>query len=53
MPLLDPDGLTTRRYAVLSLPSTFFVDRGGTIRHLEIGGPLTEDRIRDGIAKAS
>lgn len=52
-PLLDPDGATTRRYGVLSVPSTFFVDRQGIIRHLEIGGPMTDEQIRLGIAKAS
>jgi hypothetical protein len=53
VPLLDPDGNTTRRYGVLSLPSTFFVDGKGIIRHMEIGGPLSEQVIRQGIEKAS
>ena len=52
MPVLDSDGQTTRRFGVLSLPSTFFVDRTGVIRHLELGGPLSEDQIRVGIGKA-
>jgi thiol-disulfide isomerase/thioredoxin len=52
-PLVDPDGATARRYGVLSVPSTFFVDGQGIIRHLEIGGPMTDDQIRLGIAKAS
>jgi thiol-disulfide isomerase/thioredoxin len=52
VPLVDSDGQTTRRYGVLSLPSTFFVDRAGTIRHLEFGGPLSEEQIRLGIGKA-
>jgi thiol-disulfide isomerase/thioredoxin len=53
VPLLDPDGNTTRRYGVLSLPWTFFVDREGIIRHMEIGGPLSEERVKQGIEKAS
>jgi thiol-disulfide isomerase/thioredoxin len=52
VPILDSDGQTTRRFGVLSLPSTFFVDRTGVIRHLELGGPLAEDEIRLGIGKA-
>jgi thiol-disulfide isomerase/thioredoxin len=50
--VLDTDGATTRRFGVLTLPSTFFIDRDGVIRHLEIGGPLSEEKIRAGIAKA-
>src|SRR5436309_1014822 len=42
-PILDTDGATTRRFGVLSLPSTFFVDRSGVVRHLELGGPLSDD----------
>jgi thiol-disulfide isomerase/thioredoxin len=52
VPILDSDGQTTRRFGVLSLPSTFFVDRAGVIRHLELGGPLSEEQIRLGIGKA-
>jgi thiol-disulfide isomerase/thioredoxin len=51
-PVIDGDGQTTRRYGVLSLPSTFFVDREGVIRHLHLGGPMTEAAIRTGIEKA-
>ena len=51
-PVLDINGETTRRFGVLSLPSTFFVDKNGVIRHLELGGPLSEAQIRTGIAKA-
>ena len=51
-PVLDPQGKTTTRYGVLSLPTTFFVDRGGVIRHIHIGGPMTGEQIQEGIAKA-
>ena len=50
-PVLDIDGATTRRFGVLSLPSTFFIDRAGVIRHLELT-TLTEEQIRTGIRKA-
>jgi cytochrome c biogenesis protein CcmG, thiol:disulfide interchange protein DsbE len=52
VPILDPDGQTTSRFGVLSLPSTFFVDANGVVRHLEFGGPLTDDQIKLGIQKA-
>ena len=50
-PVLDGDGATTRRFGVLSLPSTFFVDRTGVIRHLELTA-MSEAEIRTGIQKA-
>lgn len=37
VPLLDVGLATSRRYALASVPSTFFIDAGGTIRHIEIG----------------
>lgn len=52
-PVLDPEGKTTNRYGVLSLPTTFFVDGSGVIQHIRIGGPMSEDEIERGIAKAS
>lgn len=50
-PVFDSDGATTRRFGVLSLPSTFFIDKDGVIRHLELA-QMTEERIRNGIRKA-
>ncbi len=50
-PVLDSDGKTTLRYGVLSLPSTFFVDKDGVIRHLELS-PMSEEQVRTGIRKA-
>lgn len=50
-PVLDSDGATTRRFGVLSLPSTFFVDKDGVIRHLELTA-VGEAQIRNGIRKA-
>jgi len=50
-PVLDGDGATTRRFGVLSLPSTFFIDKTGVIRHLELTA-MSEAQIRTGIQKA-
>jgi thiol-disulfide isomerase/thioredoxin len=55
IPVLDLDIGTSTRYGILSVPTTFFVDKDGVIRHLEIGvgtRALTDDQIKRGIAKA-
>lgn len=51
-PLLDVDGGLARRYAVVALPQTFFVDRNGVIAHIERGALTDELQIRRGIDKA-
>lgn len=38
---LDVNAKASRLYAVRSLPTTFFIDRQGIIRHIQIG-PVTE-----------
>jgi peroxiredoxin len=38
---LDADGAVSRLYGVRSLPTTFFIDRQGVIRQMQIG-PVTE-----------
>lgn len=40
--LLDLDGAVSRRYLLRALPSTFFIDRRGVIRHVIVGGPMSE-----------
>ena len=50
-PVFDGDGATTRRYGVLSLPSTFFVDKDGVIRHLVLS-QMSEQQMRTGIQKS-
>lgn len=50
--IIDPNGATARRYGIAALPDTFFVGPDGVIRHLEIGGPMDDETIRRGIAKA-
>lgn len=44
--LFDRDGMVARRYAVTSLPTTFFIDAHGVIREVVVGGPLTEASLR-------
>jgi thiol-disulfide isomerase/thioredoxin len=51
-PLLDLDGAVTRKYAVLELPQTFFIDAQGVIRHIEHGGVLDDAAVKRGIDKA-
>lgn len=43
---LDMDGQTARRYAVRSLPTSFFIGRDGLIREVIIGGPMAEALLR-------
>jgi thiol-disulfide isomerase/thioredoxin len=52
VPLLDLDGAVTRKYSVLQLPQTFFVDAAGVIRHIEHGGALDDAAVRRGLDKA-
>ncbi|MFN2520095.1 MAG: TlpA family protein disulfide reductase, partial [Candidatus Limnocylindria bacterium] len=49
-PLLDVNSETSRRYALASVPSTFFVDAAGVIRHLYIG-ELDDDKLAAGLRK--
>lgn len=51
-PILDLDGQTTRRYGVVGLPVTFFIDGQGVIRYVERGALTDANAIRDGIARA-
>ncbi len=43
---LDGDGRASRLYGVRSLPTTFFIDREGIIRQIQIGS-LTEATLAD------
>ncbi len=49
-PLLDVNSETSRRYALASVPSTFFIDAAGVIRHLYIG-ELDDDKLAAGLRK--
>lgn len=43
--LLDRDGVTSQRYRLQALPTSYFVGRDGVIRDIVIGGPMTETTI--------
>ena len=51
-PLLDVNGEVTRKYSVLELPQTFFIDAQGVIRHIEHGAILDDAAVKRGIDKA-
>jgi len=44
--LLDETGEVGALYQLRSLPSSFFIDRGGVIREIVIGGPMSEALLR-------
>ncbi|MEW6406731.1 MAG: TlpA disulfide reductase family protein, partial [Chloroflexota bacterium] len=44
--LLDETGAVASLYQLRALPSSFFVDRQGTIREVVIGGPMSEALLR-------
>ncbi len=39
--LLDETGAVSKSYQLRSLPSTFFINRGGSIAEIVIGGPMS------------
>lgn len=51
-PVIDPTGETTRRYGVLTLGTTFFIDATGIVRRIEVAGPGSEETIERDIAQA-
>lgn len=44
--LLDETGAVAGAYQLKSLPSSFFIDRDGTIHEVVIGGPMSEALLR-------
>lgn len=48
---VDGDGAVSRSYRVIGPPTTFFVDSDGVVRDV-VPGPLTEQRVRQGLARA-
>jgi cytochrome c biogenesis protein CcmG, thiol:disulfide interchange protein DsbE len=44
--LLDENGEVGRAYQMKSLPSSFFINRDGTINEVVIGGPMAEALLR-------
>lgn len=49
-PVLDVGLATARRYGLASVPSTFFIDAGGTIRHIQIG-EMDQEKLDRGLGK--
>ncbi|HLY65597.1 MAG TPA: TlpA disulfide reductase family protein [Chloroflexota bacterium] len=47
--LLDQDGSVMEEYQVTGLPTSFFVDRSGTLRFV-YRGALTDETLRQGLA---
>ena len=47
--LLDRDGSVSKRYQLLALPTTYFIDRQGIIRAVVPGGPMSETLIESKI----
>ncbi len=43
--LLDKDKKTERKYGLKQYPTTFFINKDGTIQSVVIGGPLSEEDI--------
>ena len=48
--VLDRDAAVSRLYRARALPSSFLVDRDGTVRHVQIG-PLTSATLEDDLKK--
>jgi len=44
--LLDQSGSMAKSYELRSLPSSFFINREGTIQEVVIGGPMSETLLR-------
>ena len=42
----DPDGSIAKAYRVVGAPQTYFIDRGGILRSIQIGEILQEDLDR-------
>jgi cytochrome c biogenesis protein CcmG/thiol:disulfide interchange protein DsbE len=49
--LLDSEGQVSSRYRVRALPTTFFIDRTGTIQDVTIGGPMTLPYMRSQVER--
>jgi peroxiredoxin len=45
--LLDQDGRVEETYQLRGLPTSFFIDRDGIIQSVVIGGPMTEEVVRE------
>lgn len=43
--VVDPDGSIKRTYRVVARPHTWFIDRAGVIKAMQIGGPMTDEEF--------
>jgi cytochrome c biogenesis protein CcmG, thiol:disulfide interchange protein DsbE len=43
---LDRDGSVTKRYQLMGLPTTYFIDSQGVIQSVVVGGPMSEALIQ-------
>jgi len=46
---LDRTGVVSRTYQLRALPTTFFIDRGGVVRKVVLGGPMSETTIQTAV----
>ncbi|HET7145001.1 MAG TPA: hypothetical protein VFI68_13360, partial [Anaerolineales bacterium] len=44
--LLEETGDTASAYQLRSLPTSYFIDRSGTVSEVVIGGPMSEALLR-------
>jgi peroxiredoxin len=49
--LLDTDATVSQAYQLRSLPTTFFIDQGGIIQEVVIGGPMSEALLHTRVEK--
>ena len=47
--VLDRDLMVSSRYEVITLPATFFVDKGGTIRRVKLGPIVSKEDLDRGL----
>jgi len=47
--LLDPRGRSRRNFRLIALPTTVFIDSGGTIREVH-SGPISREQLARGVA---
>jgi cytochrome c biogenesis protein CcmG/thiol:disulfide interchange protein DsbE len=43
--VVDPDESIKRAYRVVARPHTWFIDRAGIVRSMQIGGPMSDDEF--------
>ncbi len=43
--VVDPDEAIKRSYRVVARPHTWFIDRDGVIRSIQVGGPMTDEEF--------